>query len=119
MEDYMMRDRHVVTGRKALWKRDIKTRARYLYTRALKFGWLVRRSCAICGNPKTQGHHADYGLPYSVHWLCSQHHRLADKLMTNNVAYKRSIIIELERKYQSVAHKQQEVSQFLINMRCN
>ncbi len=42
--------------------------------RALKNGLLVKKSCEICGDENTQGHHPDYSKPLEVKWLCSKHH---------------------------------------------
>jgi hypothetical protein len=44
------------------------------YERALKLGWIVRESCEVCGNPRSQGHHENYELPLAVKWLCRKHH---------------------------------------------
>ena len=42
---------------------------------AIKRGVLVRRSCEVCGDPKSQAHHSDYDKPLDVRWLCFKHHR--------------------------------------------
>lgn len=53
------------------WKRN---NARAKLQSALIKGRLVREPCLICGDPVTDGHHADYDEPLSVVWLCSAHH---------------------------------------------
>ena len=35
---------------------------------------LIRQPCEVCGNPKAQAHHEDYGRPLDVMWLCRKHH---------------------------------------------
>ncbi len=42
---------------------------------AVKSGKLIRKSCQVCGNPRTQGHHSDYTQPLKVDWLCALHHK--------------------------------------------
>jgi hypothetical protein len=41
---------------------------------AVHSGRLHRQPCEVCGNPKSQGHHDDYGKPLNVRWLCRKHH---------------------------------------------
>jgi hypothetical protein len=55
-----------------------KVRARKALSHAISSGKIVRGPCVICGEPKTQGHHPDYGQPLRVVWLCFRHHRLID-----------------------------------------
>jgi len=43
---------------------------------AIEVGRLVRGVCAECGAVKVHAHHADYGKPLEVEWLCSRHHKL-------------------------------------------
>ncbi len=52
----------------------IAENARKKYESALKAGRLKRKPCAVCGAPKTQGHHEDYSKPLEVVWLCGAHH---------------------------------------------
>jgi ABC-type lipoprotein export system ATPase subunit len=42
---------------------------------AIKKGILNRQPCAVCGDPKSEGHHFDYTKPLEVRWLCRKHHR--------------------------------------------
>src|SRR5262245_21975335 len=51
-----------------------KTLAHRALSRAIKKGILKRLPCEVCGDRKTQGHHADYSKPLDVIWLCASHH---------------------------------------------
>lgn len=42
-------------------------------------GTLKRLPCKVCGNPKSEAHHEDYGRPTDVTWLCRQHHADRDR----------------------------------------
>lgn len=48
--------------------------ARMVTWRAIKAGRLTRQPCEVCGATKVQAHHADYGKPLDVRWLCRPHH---------------------------------------------
>lgn len=74
-----------MTGRFELWDGDsnegtamtpleLRVYARRAAARALKSGELTRQVCEVCGNPRTQMHHDDYGKPLVVRHLCSKHH---------------------------------------------
>lgn len=52
----------------------LKTSCRMKYDSAIAMGKLVREPCVICGELKTDGHHADYTKPLDVMWLCRSHH---------------------------------------------
>ncbi len=39
-------------------------------------GRMVRQSCQVCGDIKTDAHHEDYSKPLDVDWLCSHHHHV-------------------------------------------
>lgn len=41
---------------------------------AIRYGRLKREPCFMCGEPDSQAHHADYGRPLQVTWLCAKHH---------------------------------------------
>jgi len=45
-------------------------------SRAIKTGLLTRRSCEICGSPRTDAHHDSYAQEdwLVVRWLCRSHH---------------------------------------------
>ena len=51
-----------------------KYQANYYFGNAIKLGWVKREPCFICGDPKAEGHHADYDNPLGVTWLCRKHH---------------------------------------------
>lgn len=53
--------------------------ARRLATRAIRHGQLSRQPCAVCGDPKSHGHHDDYRRPLDLQWLCHPHHKVADR----------------------------------------
>jgi hypothetical protein len=38
-------------------------------------GKVKKLPCAVCGEPKVEGHHEDHAFPLAVTWLCSSHHR--------------------------------------------
>jgi len=52
-----------------------KYKARTAVGNALRDGKLIKGPCEICGDPKSQAHHHDYGKPLDVQWLCFKHHR--------------------------------------------
>lgn len=67
------------SGRKSELKRwrsrnPEKHKAHLAVLAAQKRGDLVSRPCEVCGDPKSEGHHDDYGRPLDVRWLCKQHH---------------------------------------------
>ena len=41
----------------------------------VKWGFIVKRPCHVCGAEKVQAHHTDYSQPLLVCWLCTKHHR--------------------------------------------
>jgi hypothetical protein len=53
---------------------------------AIRCGRLQRQPCAVCANPKTQGHHADYSKPLQIEWLCRLHHLEAHKTINTQEA---------------------------------
>lgn len=60
-------------------KNPEKVRARQLVNTEIKKGNLSRLACEVCGNFLSQAHHYDYSKPLDVWWLCTTHHKLADK----------------------------------------
>lgn len=52
-----------------------KFRARDAVNNALRDGRLKKLPCQVCGNPKSEAHHADYSKPLEVKWLCFRCHR--------------------------------------------
>lgn len=40
----------------------------------VKRGLVKKGPCEVCGDPKVEGHHADYSKPLEVRWLCAVHH---------------------------------------------
>ncbi len=42
--------------------------------RALRSGILTRLACEVCGDKRSQAHHANYMKPLEVKWLCRIHH---------------------------------------------
>lgn len=51
-------------------------RAHRLVAEAIKSGDLIRQPCEVCGDDgDVEAHHADYGRPLDVQWLCPKHHK--------------------------------------------
>ncbi|MGX5846933.1 hypothetical protein ACWGTO_07625 [Mesorhizobium sp. PL10] len=42
---------------------------------AVRRGLVIQEACKVCGSPDSEGHHADYGRPMDVDWLCRNHHK--------------------------------------------
>ncbi len=55
---------------------DEKYNCRKTLRNAVKRGLVVKESCKICGELKTEAHHNDYSKPLDVIWLCRRHHHL-------------------------------------------
>lgn len=49
-------------------------KARDAVKHAIRDGKMIRGSCSVCGNKKTEAHHPDYSKPLEVVWLCKKHH---------------------------------------------
>lgn len=74
----------IVNAKPAAYKREAgkrwrnanreKARAHAAVQRAIAKGKLVRVSCEVCQDPKSQAHHDDYSKPLEVRWLCHAHH---------------------------------------------
>lgn len=52
-----------------------KIKAQKFLRLAIKYGYVVRKPCEVCGNEKSHGHHEDYNKPLDVQWLCAEHHK--------------------------------------------
>jgi hypothetical protein len=39
-------------------------------------GGIIQKPCALCGTLPAVAHHADYGKPFEVTFLCFRHHKL-------------------------------------------
>lgn len=52
----------------------LKYKACSAVSNAVRDGRLKKQPCKICGAPKSQAHHEDYGKPLDVTWLCRAHH---------------------------------------------
>ena len=50
--------------------------ARWTVNHAIASGKIIRGSCEICGDDKTEAHHDDYSKPLEVRWLCKKHHQM-------------------------------------------
>jgi len=55
--------------RRALWHK-IGCKINYM----VRSGRLNRLPCEVYGKTKVQAHHDDYRKPFSVRWLCHEHH---------------------------------------------
>ena len=47
---------------------------------AVRDGKVVKGDCEVCGSPKVDAHHDDYGKPLDVRWLCHEHHGLTRRI---------------------------------------
>jgi len=52
-----------------------KIKARRILNYGVRWGYIKRLPCSVCGDPKSEGHHEDYDKPKEVIWLCMKHHR--------------------------------------------
>lgn len=79
------RARSQLPHRKALVRAmEHKHRARHLARiavhNAVVRGKLKRSPCEVCGDPKVDAHHEDYGKPLDVVWLCRIHHGMRHRM---------------------------------------
>jgi hypothetical protein len=74
---YRQRNREKIAAYNRAWqaKNKEKRAAHGAVEYALLCGALVRETCEICGECRTDGHHEDYSRPLDVRWLCKLHHR--------------------------------------------
>jgi hypothetical protein len=68
--------------KRSLEANPVKAACYKIYKYAMRRGNLVRGPCAVCGEPKTEGHHTDYTKPLDVVWLCPEHHREEHRRLT-------------------------------------
>jgi len=54
--------------------RDGKYQARLFVAMSLKYGYLTKGPCEVCGSARVHAHHTDYSDPLNVRWLCPTHH---------------------------------------------
>ena len=64
----------IVRYRRHAQKHPERVKARRALRGAVRRGKIKRGPCAVCGDPRTQGHHHDYSKPFEVTWLCRRHH---------------------------------------------
>jgi len=58
---------------------EVKRSAQNIMALAIQRGKLNRKSCEVCGDANTDGHHRDYLKPLEVVWLCRKHHKAEHK----------------------------------------
>lgn len=56
-------------------KHPTRYKARNKVNNSKRVNNLLQPPCDICGNPKSEGHHATYRRRLQVVWLCFKHHR--------------------------------------------
>lgn len=49
---------------------------------AIRSGYLLKKTCEVCGKTKAHAHHDDYSKPLVVIWLCPLHHKERHKLLS-------------------------------------
>jgi len=54
---------------------QIRRKTRRKTNDLLKVGKLKKRPCLVCENKDVIPHHEDYSNPFSVLWLCEEHHK--------------------------------------------
>ncbi len=52
-----------------------KNQAKGKIASLIRSGKLIKESCFVCGNIKSEGHHDNYDKPLDVIWLCHLHHK--------------------------------------------
>jgi ribosomal protein S27AE len=52
----------------------LKANARSYLNVYIKRGRVVKKSCSVCGNEKSEAHHEDYNKPLEVIWFCRKCH---------------------------------------------
>lgn len=55
-------------------RNTIKRAAHIITGNAIRDGKLLRQSCEVCGDKRSEAHHDDYTRPLNVKWLCKLHH---------------------------------------------
>jgi hypothetical protein len=61
--------------------------ARTIMNHAVRDGALRRGACERCGSADhVEGHHADYGRPLDVTWLCAKCHKIVHRTQETEVA---------------------------------
>lgn len=72
--------RQYVKDRKRIYSKEryraepIKAKARMIVNNMITLGKLLRKSCTVCGEVKSEAHHEDYNKPLWIEWLCRKHH---------------------------------------------
>jgi len=64
---------------KASPEEALKSRARDALNYSIRYGYLVRKPCFICGSLPSDAHHKDYSKPLDVVFLCRNHHIVAHR----------------------------------------
>jgi hypothetical protein len=52
-----------------------KIKAQKFLRMAVRYGYVIKKPCEICGAERSVAHHEDYNKPLDVNWLCEIHHR--------------------------------------------
>lgn len=73
---YVENNRALVNENSKRWaqRNKEKRKAYWKVQEAIERGDLVRQTCEVCGEIKTEAHHEDYSKPLEVRWLCTKHH---------------------------------------------
>lgn len=70
-----MKDETMVEVSQADFLRLKKQKTRQKTLAAVRAGKLIKRPCLVCGTDRdVHAHHIDYDDPYTVSWVCRDHH---------------------------------------------